>query len=251
MLSLKGKNNGFSSIYKILTNQKIYKIYNKIAFSKYFRDRQSEFKKLFTEVHNLKLSVNHKVISKNIIEIDELKSDQNLSIRRLFNNNKLLKNFLKQIKKINSINKKVSSRKIINEIDNYVKHNSRHQKINNKIGKLKKYIEVYDQNKICHGDLHLENIFIKKNRFLFLDWDYFILSSSGYDIAMFAYLENLNEKQINKLSLYSQVSMEEINHYLPICQLLDYLYLSLIHKKDNEQMKKLQLKVYKFISNNL
>ena len=251
MLSLKGKNNGFSSIYKILTNQKIYKIYNKIAFSKYFRDRQSEFKKLFTEVHNLKLSVNHKVISKNIIEIDELKSDQNLSIRRLFNNNKLLKNFLKQIKKINSINKKVSSRKIINEIDNYVKHNSRHQKINNKIGKLKKYIEVYDQNKICHGDLHLENIFIKKNRFLFLDWDYFILSSSGYDIAMFAYLENLNEKQINKLSLYSQVSMEEINHYLPICQLLEYLYLSLIHKKDNEQMKKLQLKVYKFISNNL
>jgi len=251
MLSLKGKNNGFSSIYKILTNQKIYKIYNKIAFSKYFRDRQSEFKKLFTEVHNLKLSVNHKVISKNIIEIDELKSDQNLSIRRLFNNNKLLKNFLKQIKKINSINKKVSSRKIINEIDNYVKHNSRHQKINNKIGKLKKYIEVYDQNKICHGDLHLENIFIKKNRFLFLDWDYFILSSSGYDIAMFAYLENLNEKQINKLSLYSQVSIEEINHYLPICQLLNYLYLSLIHKKDNEQMKKLQLKVYKFISNNL
>jgi 5-methylthioribose kinase len=67
-----------------------------------------------------------------------------------------------QIKKINSINKKVSSRKIINEIDNYVRHSSRHQKINDKIGKLKKYIEVYDQNKICHGDLHLENIFIKK-----------------------------------------------------------------------------------------
>ena len=251
MLSLKVKNNGFSSIYKILTNQKIYKIYNKIAFSKYFRDRQPEFKKLFTEVHNFKLSVNHKVISRNIIEIDELKSDQSLSIRGLFNNNKLLKNFLKQIKKISSINKKVSSRKIINEIDNYVRRSSQHQKINNKISKLKKYIEVYDQNKICHGDLHLENIFIKKNRFLFLDWDYFILSSSGYDLAMFAYLENLNEKQINKLSLYSQVSMEEINHYLPICQLLDYLYLSLIHKKDNEQMKKLKLKVHKFISNNL
>ena len=251
MLSLKGKNNGFSSIYKILTNQKIYKIYNKIAFSKYFRDRQSEFKKLFTEVHNLKLSVNHKVISKNIIEIDELKSDQNLSIRRLFNNNKLLKNFLKQIKKINSINKKVSSRKIINEIDNYVKHNSRHQKINNKIGKLKKYIEVYDQNKICHGDLHLENIFIKKNRFLFLDWDYFILSSSGYDLAMFAYLENLNKKQIYDMTLYSKVSIEEINHYLPICQLLDYLYLSLVNRNDNEQVKKLKLKVNRFISNNL
>ena len=84
-----------------------------------------------------------------------------------------------------------------------------------------------------------------------MDWDYFILSSSGYDLAMFAYLENLNKKQINKLSLYSKVSMEEINHYLPICQLLDYLYLSLIYKKDNEQVKKLKLKVNKFISNNL
>ena len=84
-----------------------------------------------------------------------------------------------------------------------------------------------------------------------MDWDYFLLSSSGYDLAMFAYLENLNEKQINKLSLYSQVSMKEINHYLPICQLLDYLYLSLINKKDNEQVKKLKLKVNKFISNNL
>ena len=99
MLNLKGKNNSFSSVYKILTNQKIYKIYNKTAFSLYFRDRQSEFNKLFKELNNLKLSVNHKIISRNIIEIEELKSDQNLNIRRLFNDNKLLKNFLKQIKK--------------------------------------------------------------------------------------------------------------------------------------------------------
>ena len=251
MLRLKGKNKGFSSVYKILTNQKIYKIYNKTAFSEYFRDRQSEFKKLFNEVNNLKLSVNHKVISRNIIEIEELKSDQNLNIKGLFNDNKLLKNFLNQIKKINSINKNVTSRKIINEIDNYVRHNSRHQKINNKISKIEKYLEVYDQNKICHGDLHLGNIFIKKNRFLFLDWDYFILSSSGYDLAMFAYLENLNKKQIYDMTLYSKVSIEEINHYLPICQLLDYLYLSLVNRNDNEQVKKLKLKVNRFISNNL
>ena len=99
--------------------------------------------------------------------------------------------------------------------------------------------------------MHLGNIIINKNKFFFLDWDYFVLSSYGYDLAMFAYLENLNEKQINKLSLYSQVSIEEINHYLPICQLLDYLYLSLIHKKNNELVKNLKLKVNKFISNNL
>ncbi len=105
MLRLKRKNKGFSSVYKILTNQKIYKIYNQIAFSKYFRDRQPKFKRLYKEVLNLKLSVNHKVISRNIIEIEEIKSDQNLTIKGLFNDNKLLKNFLKQIKK-NWLNKK-------------------------------------------------------------------------------------------------------------------------------------------------
>ena len=68
---------------------------------------------------------------------------------------------------------------------------------------------------------------------------------------MFAYLEKLSKKQIEKISLYSKVSLEEIYHYLPICQLLDYLYLSLTYKKNNEIVKKLKLKVDKFISSNL
>ena len=78
-----------------------------------------------------------------------------------------------------------------------------------------------------------------------------MLSSSGYDLAMFAYLEKLNKKQIEKISLYSKVSLEEIYHYLPICELLDYLYLSTTYKKNNEAVKKLKLKVDKFILNNL
>ena len=120
-----------------------------------------------------------------------------------------------------------------------------------KINELKKYLDVYLQNKICHGDLHLGNIFLNRNKFYFLDWDYYVLSSSGYDLAMFAYLEKLNKKQIEKISLYSKVSLEEIHHYLPICQLLDYLYLSLDHKKNGERVRKLKLKVDKFILNNL
>ena len=99
--------------------------------------------------------------------------------------------------------------------------------------------------------MHLENIFLNRNKFYFLDWDYYVLSSSGYDLAMFAYLERLNKKQIEKISLYSKVSLEEIHHYLPICQLLDYLYLSLDHKKNGERARKLKLKVDKFILNNL
>ena len=251
MIGLKHKNEGFSSVYKILTNQKIYKIYNQIAFSKYFRDKLSKFKKLYDELDKLKLSVNHKVIANSIIEIEEIESDQKLTIKKLFNNEKLLKDFLKQIKNIGNVNKKISSKRLIHEIENYTKNNSQHQKISKKINELEKYLNVYHQNKICHGDLHLGNVIINKNRFFFLDWDYFVLSSSGYDLAMFVYLEKLNKKQIEKISLYSKVSLEEIHHYLPICQLLDYLYLSLVHKKNDEEVRKLKLEVDKFISGNL
>ena len=251
MIGLKDKNDGFSSVYKILTNQKIYKIYNYIAFSEYFRVRLIKFRKLYDEIYKLKLSVNHKVISNSIIEIEEIESDQKLTIKKLFNSEKLLKNFLKQTNKIGFINQKISSKKIIHEIENYTKDNPQHQKINIKINELKNYLNAYRQNKICHGDLHLGNIIINKNKFFFLDWDYFVLSSYGYDLAMFAYLEKLSKRQIVKISLYSKVSLEEIYHYLPICQLLDYLYLSTTYKKNNKTVKKLKLKVDKFISSNL
>ena len=251
MIELKHKNEGFSSVYKILTNQKIYKIYNYIAFSEYFRVRLIKFRKLYDEIYKLKLSVNHKVISNSIIEIEEIESDQKLTIKKLFNSEKLLKNFLKQTNKIGFINRKISSKKIIHEIENYTKDNPQHQKINIRINELKNYLNAYRQNKICHGDLHLGNIIINKNKFFFLDWDYFVLSSYGYDLAMFAYLEKLSKRQIVKISLYSKVSLEEIYHYLPICQLLDYLYLSTTYKKNNKTVKKLKLKVDKFISSNL
>jgi len=251
MIGLKDKNQGFSSVYKILTDQKIYKIYNQVAFSKYFRDNLLKFKRLYDELYKLKLSVKHKVISKSIIEIEELESDQKVTIKKLFNNERLLKSFLKQIKNIGNVKKNISSKKIIHEIEYYTKNDSQHQKINNKINELKKYIDVYLQNKICHGDLHLGNIFLNRNKFYFLDWDYYVLSSSGYDLAMFAYLEKLNKKQIEKISLYSKVSLDEIYHYLPICQLLDYLYLSLGHQKNGERARKLKLIVDKFILNNL
>ena len=251
MIELKNKNEGFSSVYKILTNQKIYKIYNYIAFSEYFRVRLIKFRKLYDEIYKLKLSVNHKVISNSIIEIEEIVSDQKLTIKKLFNSEKLLKNFLKQTNKIGFINRKISSKKIIHEIENYTRDNPQHQKINIKIKELNNYLNAYRQNKICHGDLHLGNIIINKNKFFFLDWDYFVLSSYGYDLAMFAYLEKLSKRQIVKISLYSKVSLEEIYHYLPICQLLDYLYLSTTYKKNNKTVKKLKLKVDKFISSNL
>ena len=54
MIGLKDKKEGFSSVYKILTDQKIYKIYNQVAFSKYFRDKLSKFKRLYDELYKIK-----------------------------------------------------------------------------------------------------------------------------------------------------------------------------------------------------
>ena len=66
---------------------------------------------------------------------------------------------------------------------------------------------------------------------------------------MFAYLEKLNEKQVHKLSIYSKISVKEIFHYLPICHLLDYLYLTIVSGRNDKKVKRLELEVDKFISN--
>ena len=91
MITLKGQNEGFSSVYKILTNQKVYKIYNQLSFASYHRRKLSDFRKIYDQTYKLNLSPRHKVISKNIIEIDELNSDHQLTIKKLFNDEKLLK----------------------------------------------------------------------------------------------------------------------------------------------------------------
>jgi len=251
MITLKDQNEGFSSVYKILTNQKIYKVYNQSSFTKFHRRRLSNFKIIYNETYKLKLSPKHKIISNSIIEIDELKTDPKFSINKLLNEEKLLKNFLAQIRKVNSIDRRIIKRNLIDEIYNYVNNNSKHQKIYLKIDKLQKYLKTYRQDIVCHGDLHLKNIYLKEKRIFFLDWDYCVISSPGYELAMFAYLEKLNGKQINKLSIYSKISLREISHYLPICQLLDYLYLSTISKKNDKKIRSLKIEVEKFILNNL
>lgn len=249
MITLKGQNEGFSSVYKILTNQKVYKIYNQLSFASYRRRKLSDFRKIYDQTYKLNLSPRHKVISKNIIEIDELNSDHQLTIKKLFNDEKLLKIFLAQTRKINSIDKRIVKESLLNEIYSYIYHNPKYYKINQKIYQLKKYLKTYPQDFVCHGDLHLKNIYLKKNKIFFLDWDYCVLSSRGYDLAMFAYLEKLNEKQVHKLSIYSKISVKEIFHYLPICHLLDYLYLTIVSGRNDKKVKKLELEVDKFISN--
>ena len=111
--------------------------------------------------------------------------------------------------------------------------------------KLKKYINRYPQNKVCHGDIHFGNLLASKEKYYLLDWDYSLISCLGYDIAMFAYLEKLNQKQIEILSDTFKISISEIKHYLPICVLLDCLYQNVLFKRINRKLIK---KVTKFRS---
>jgi hypothetical protein len=65
---------------------------------------------------------------------------------------------------------------------------------------------------------------------------------------MFAYLEKLNQNQIEILSDTFKISISEIKHYLPICVLLDCLYQNILFKKINRKLIK---EVSKFIEDTL
>ena len=60
---------------------------------------------------------------------------------------------------------------------------------------IKKYIDKYKQEYLCHGDLHFENIIHHKSKIYFIDLDYVCVSAKGYDIAMLIYQEKMSKKE--------------------------------------------------------
>ena len=65
---------------------------------------------------------------------------------------------------------------------------------------------------------------LRKKSIYFIDLDYICVSSRGYDIAVLAYQEKLSLQKIKELSFHLEIDIHEINHYKPICLLLDYLW---------------------------
>ena len=253
MINLSEINGGFSTIYRLPVDnfEKVIKVINKDAITRFNRNNYYQDNKFYKNLDLLDISPKHKILSKHIIQMDEIISDFEINKDIFFKKKYLLKQFKVKINLLKNLKTSLVKKNLSTEIINY----KRILKLifNEEIDdyKLKNYINAFPQDRVCHGYIHFKNLKLSNNNLYFLDWDYYVLSSSGYDLAMFAYLEKLNKKQIEKISLYSKVSLEEIYHYLPICQLLDYLYLSLVHKKNDEVVKKLKLKVDKFISNNL
>lgn len=246
MINIKRKNAGFTTLYRIeLDNyKKIIKIYDQNAFTKFFRTNLNENKPFYKSLNKICISPNYKVLSEHIIEIDEIENDYQLTKKKLFSDKKKLRKFRDKIRLIQKIDKKTINKSLISEIKNYLNYKEAPKIIRNNIKKVESYINLYPQNKVCHGDIHFGNLLVSKEELYFLDWDYSLISCMGYEIAMFAYLERLNKIQIKTLSEIFEVSINEIRHYLPICILLDYLYQNVLFNNIN---KKLINEITKFI----
>jgi thiamine kinase-like enzyme len=187
-------------------------------------------------------------VSDHIIEIDEIENDIQLNKKELFFDKDKLKKFRDRVLLIQKIDKKTLKKDLTSEIKRYLIYTETPKIIRNNFKKLEKYINRYPQNKVCHGDIHFGNLLVSKGKYYLLDWDYSLISCLGYDIAMFAYLEKLNQKQIEILSDTFKISISEIKHYLPICVLLDCLYQNILFKKINRKLIK---EVSKFIEDTL
>lgn len=253
MIALRRKNAGFTTIYKVEFNnyKKIIKVYDQIAFSSFFRANLNKYSNFYNSLNKANITPKHNVISKHILEINEIKSDFSLTKKKLFDNKKILSEFKKKITSIQKLDQSLIKKKLVDEIKKYLNILKLEKKVKRKIKKIEKYINFYEQNSICHGDIHFENLIINKNKLFILDWDYSLISCIGYEIAMFAYLEKLNQVQIKKLSKIFRISIDEIIHYLPICHLLDYLYKKVLIREKLIKVidKKLIREVNNFIGN--
>ncbi|MDC0967797.1 phosphotransferase [Alphaproteobacteria bacterium] len=250
MIEIKRKNGGFTSLYKIEIKKykKIIKIYNQTAFSSFFRTNLNKTKPFYKSLNNIGISPRYRVVSDHIIEIDEIENDIQLNKKELFFDKDKLKKFRDRVLLIQKIDKKTLKKDLTSEIKRYLIYTETPKIIRNNFKKLEKYINRYPQNKVCHGDIHFGNLLASKEKYYLLDWDYSLISCLGYDIAMFAYLEKLNQKQIEALSDTFKISISEIKHYLPICVLLDCLYQNILFKKINRKLIK---EVSKFIEDTL
>ncbi len=247
MVNLSTQNQGFSSIYKtrIRNKIKVYKIYNDIAFSDFKRDNNFNNLNFFNKINKLKISAHHKVLSKHILEMSNISKDYHLTKKIFFKNIAFQKQLKYRLQKLNHVNLDLINYSLFNEITNYLHHIKLTTLSKKKLNQLKDYIEVYPQNRVCHGDIHFSNLIISQKKLYLLDWDYRIKSSLGFELAMFSYLENFNKSQINKISKVFELPIKEINHYTPICMILDYAYQKILKK--NKKIFKLDKNLIKGI----
>ena len=126
--------------------------------------------------------------------------------------NYLSRNF-KNVRKI--IKEFAQTQKIVNSInsENFLNHTDKlKQKImssnllcDSEKETILKYLKVINNNEICHGDYHPENVFVDQNyNFRVIDWANTFVSNKYIDIARTYYLFKLG-KSINKKTKLGQL----------------------------------------------
>ena len=219
-------NGVFSKSYlgKIAKKKAFLKIYQKNKTKIFNRNINRHHQIVLKKASELKLTPKLLYSNENII-IQEFIENKNL-VKRQFFKAPYLQSFKKKIKVFHKI-EKTRIPTLYSQIIDYkktLKKNNFLKIILNHAEDINRYINLYKQENLCHGDLHFKNMILGKKSIYFIDLDYICVSSRGYDIAMLAYQEKLTLKKIKKLSTHLEIDIHEINHYKPICLLLDYLW---------------------------
>ncbi len=255
MINLSEINGGFSSIYRLPVDnfEKVIKVINKDAITRFNRNNYHQDTKFYKNLNLLNISPKHKILSKHIIQMDEIISDFEINKDIFFKKKYLLKQFKVKINLLKNLKTSLVKNNLSTEIINYKKILKLifNKEIDN--NKLNNYINTFPQDRVCHGDIHFKNLKLSNNNLYFLDWDYKVISSLSFELAMFSYLEKFNKSQIKIISNLLNISYEEIEHFFPICKILDIVYFYISKKRiTNQKFKHKYLNEIKgFIVNNL
>ena len=255
MINLSEINGGFSTIYRLPVDnfEKVIKVINKDAITRFNRNNYYQDNKFYKNLDLLNISPKHKILSKHIIQMDEIISDFEINKDIFFKKKYLLKQFKVKINLLKNLKTSLVKKNLSTEIINY----KRILKLifNEEIDdyKLKNYINAFPQDRVCHGDIHFKNLKLSNNNLYFLDWDYKVISSLSFELAMFSYLEKFNKSQIKIISNLLNISYKEIEYFFPICKILDIIYFYISKKRtSNQKFKHKYLnEIKRFIVNNL
>lgn len=228
---------------KIAKKEAILKIYDNKKIASFTRKLDKNHQKIVKNASKRKITPNLLFLNESLIIQEYLK---NIPIsRKNFLKGNIISRFKKTLENFQTskIEKTLSLYDQIISYKGVLKNKGLFKQIISNTEGIKKYIDKYRQDYLCHGDLHFENIIHHKGKIYFIDLDYVCVSAKGYDIAMLIYQEKISKKEIKEISKKLQMNINQILHYIPICYLLDYLWqeiqVELKYIKKNKVEKKI------------
>ena len=228
---------------KIAKKEAILKIYDNKKIASFTRKLDKNHQKIVKNASEREITPNLLYLNENLT-IHEYLENTPISRKKFLKGN-ILNQFKKTLENFQAskIGKTLSLYAQIISYEDILKNKGLIKQIINKTEGIKKYIDKYKQDYLCHGDLHFENIIHHKSKIYFIDLDYVCVSAKGYDVAMLIYQEKMSKKEIKEISKKLKINLSQILHYVPICYLLDYLWqekqVELKYIKKNKVEKKI------------